>query len=720
MSYIVRFTETNNPSKASITVEDQTLNTSATPGIAFVGKNYAGYAQTIAENFLHLLEHFAGPTEPNPKVQGQIWFDNSAGVNQLKVYDGIKWSSTGGVKKADGTPTVNNAIKGDLYVDTAGQQLYLFNGSSWLLVGPTFSTGAKTGPQVEEVVDILDERHYIISLWVNDTRVAILSTDTFSPKSTITGFSSINAGITLNSVGSYEYYGLAEKAAALVVNNEVVDASNFLRTDKAGSNTSNVPINVRNASGVNIGPDLSFSLTTESGASVIYNKISGSSIDLKVNNQGNFSTVIRVDSSTNVGINKTNPTVALDVAGDIAVSATLKIDSANDVINITTASFVTAGGAAIGKQLLVGTDATINGQLVVNYQDTNGDPVTGAAIIPGSDDADGLYDIGTSLRKFNNIYANNFVGNFAGTFSGSLATGTVADQATKLSSQTNFVMTGDVLTTSPLAFNGVTSTGTATFVTQISQDLITSKTLSGDSNDSDVFLMYRPNVGLRKIAKSTLFSNVATVPIGAIMPYAGTLAPTGWLLCDGSEVYISEYSALFSVINYTYKDQSLLSGYQTFALPDLRGRFALGRDNMDNGKQVFSKETGASPSPISIDSGGGSANRVTNVAADLLGAGLGGETTTLVTSNLPEHRHNLKGRIGNSPGNQYYALRNVSGTPQDTDAISGFGPTAPGQAQYISDSGGVDVPFGTTLGSPFNVMNPYLTINYIIYTGVTV
>jgi microcystin-dependent protein len=201
------------------------------------------------------------------------------------------------------------------------------------------------------------------------------------------------------------------------------------------------------------------------------------------------------------------------------------------------------------------------------------------------------------------------------------------------------------------------------------------------------------------------------------MPYAGTTAPAGWLFCDGSEVYISDYGSLFSVINYTYKDQSLLIGYQTFALPDLRGRFPLGRDNMDNSKQVISKETGLNVTPTLIDAGGGAANRVTNAAADLMGAGTGSETTTLVTANLPDHKHTLKGKVGNSVGNQYYAFRNVAGSPPDSNAISGFGATATGQGQYLTDSGGVDVPLNTTLGTPVNVMNPYLTINYIIYTG---
>jgi len=62
MSYQVKFTETNNPAKQTITVEDQTLNQET--AVTFVGKNFPGYGSYIAENFLHLMENFANNTAP--------------------------------------------------------------------------------------------------------------------------------------------------------------------------------------------------------------------------------------------------------------------------------------------------------------------------------------------------------------------------------------------------------------------------------------------------------------------------------------------------------------------------------------------------------------------------------------------------------------------------------------------------------------------------------
>jgi hypothetical protein len=56
-------------------------------------------------------------------------------------------------------------------------------------------------------------------------------------------------------------------------------------------------------------------------------------------------------------------------------------------------------------------------------------------------------------------------------------------------------------------------------------------------------------------------------------------------------------------------------------------------------------------------------------------------------------------------------------TTLDPLATSGLGPTAPGQAQYLKDSGGVKKPLGVTLATPVGLMNPFLASNYIIRSG---
>lgn len=62
-------------------------------------------------------------------------------------------------------------------------------------------------------------------------------------------------------------------------------------------------------------------------------------------------------------------------------------------------------------------------------------------------------------------------------------------------------------------------------------------------------------------------------PAGIVMPFAGSVAPDGWLLCDGSAVSRDTYNALFIAIGTTYGDGD---GSTTFNLPDLSGRVVLG------------------------------------------------------------------------------------------------------------------------------------------------
>lgn len=107
-------------------------------------------------------------------------------------------------------------------------------------------------------------------------------------------------------------------------------------------------------------------------------------------------------------------------------------------------------------------------------------------------------------------------------------------------------------------------------------------------------------------------------PVGALMPYAGNTAPSGWLLADGSAVSRTTYASLFAVLGTTY---GAGDGSTTFNLPDLRGRVPAGKDDM----------------------GGVAANRLTSGGSGVdgvtLGAQGGSETHTLLSSEIPSHAH---------------------------------------------------------------------------------
>ena len=70
------------------------------------------------------------------------------------------------------------------------------------------------------------------------------------------------------------------------------------------------------------------------------------------------------------------------------------------------------------------------------------------------------------------------------------------------------------------------------------------------------------------------------VPPGSVMPYAGTTAPSNWFICDGAQVNRVTYKRLFDIIGTTY---GAGDGSTTYNLPDLRGRFPLGKSAAGTG-----------------------------------------------------------------------------------------------------------------------------------------
>ena len=101
------------------------------------------------------------------------------------------------------------------------------------------------------------------------------------------------------------------------------------------------------------------------------------------------------------------------------------------------------------------------------------------------------------------------------------------------------------------------------------------------------------------------------MPTGMVVPYAGAVAPDGWLLCQGQAVSRTTYAQLFSVIGTTYGSGD---GSTTFNLPDMRGRVAVGSDANSPGVKVGTKGAAIQDynlpgntiiGPVKIDSGWG-------------------------------------------------------------------------------------------------------------------
>ena len=704
MPYIVNFTDSEN--KSPITVFDNT--SSQDTSLTFPGRNVTGYGQIIAENFLKLLENFASASQPVNPIEGQLWYDTTNGV--LQLYDNTNWKAASNIQKSPTEPSVETSKVGELWVDTTNQQLRIYTGSRWLLVGPSESAidGLRYGPAIEKIVDQDNLDKNVLILYIADTPVAIVSKDSFTPKIQIAGFDRILSGINIatpaNSDEATAFAGIflggslpklvgtAKNADALNVSGTEVAAGKFLRSDT--TNTTEFSFNIRNNQGLVVGIDGNFQLTTSSTAAKIYNSAAGSSLDLQVNRNGVPSTILRI-LDNKVGINVASPDNALDVDGDIGLTGALIVENTNDSINLNTGSIRTAGGAAITKNLKVGTTLDVTGLTTL----TN--------VVPNANET---YDLGSSSLRWNNIRAKKIIADtIEGTIDGNI-TGN-ANTATNLRNVTNFSMAGDVIA-SGFTFDGL---GDAkVFNTQLTANIIKSKSepTPNRSTKPDQILVYRASLetggssGLLKQTRDTFIGDLG-VPIGTIMPYAGPNAPYGYLLCDGGEVEIKKYNDLYGVIGTRYNGTAALNGTGTFRLPDLRGRFPLGKHNMDNNISVPNDVGGF------IDNGGGTPSpaRVEGTEAETLAAASGSSSVTLSLTNLPEHSH----KMTNSTGVQFFATRLDTVRPAGAETKNG--PNNPGEAQYLPDTGGVKIPSGASLSEPVGIMNPYQTLNYIIRSG---
>ena len=163
------------------------------------------------------------------------------------------------------------------------------------------------------------------------------------------------------------------------------------------------------------------------------------------------------------------------------------------------------------------------------------------------------------------------------------------------------------------------------------------------------------------------------------LPYVRSTPPNAWLFCNGSQLPISNYEVLFTLIGTTYGG----NGVTTFGLPDLRGRVPL----------HYGQGTGLATYP--------------------LGAASGTEEVTLLSSQLPGHSHFMtasSAAANNATPTANCTLGAID--PSDTLYTSGHGatPVANLSPQSVSATGG---------NLPHENCAPTLAINaYICFAGI--
>lgn len=348
------------------TIADGTVNNSAT-SLTLIGKNYAGYGIFLNENYIKLLENFSNTSAPSFALTGQLWYDSTSSI--LKVNkDGTStgWKALSSSTSASSAPS--GAVTGDLWWDTNNAQLKVFPGSlPWVTVGPTYTSSAGTsGAIVETILDSSSISHVVVKFYISNSVIAILSKDsTFTPQTSITGFTTVNPGLNLinsSALTGAQFTGNA--SSSLTLNN----ISSYLRSDQ---NTSTA-YRITAGGGVVVGTDLT--LSSASGAVSLRNSTINSDINLWVNKSG-------VDTKA-LGINGTTGAVTLS-------------------------------GNFIGQ----GTASITGNVSIVGYTLTQGVIIASNSVLPN---ANNTIDIGASATKFANVYATTLQGNVTGNITGNV------------------------------------------------------------------------------------------------------------------------------------------------------------------------------------------------------------------------------------------------------------------------------------------------------------
>jgi hypothetical protein len=179
-----------------VVLQDGTLDTSTSIGL--VGRNYVGYGETQNENFVFLLENFAGTNPPARAVEGQTWYDSAN--NKLNTYDGINWVPVGAATASENAPP--GPTEGALWYKISTKQLYVYsNISGWTLVGPEGVSGfGETRIKAAILRDTNSVNHAVLLVLVNDEVLSIHSSDTFTINTldAIIGFNELQKGVTLS------------------------------------------------------------------------------------------------------------------------------------------------------------------------------------------------------------------------------------------------------------------------------------------------------------------------------------------------------------------------------------------------------------------------------------------------------------------------------------------------------------------------------------------
>jgi microcystin-dependent protein len=170
---------------------------------------------------------------------------------------------------------------------------------------------------------------------------------------------------------------------------------------------------------------------------------------------------------------------------------------------------------------------------------------------------------------------------------------------------------------------------------------------------------------------------MATPYLGEIRMFAGNFAPSGWALCNGQLLAISQNTALFSILGTNFGG----NGTSTFALPDLRGRV-----------------------PVNQGQGLG-------LSTYVVGEQTGSENITLLQNQMPAHTH-LVACDNNGADTTLLDPTNNFVSAQPTPQQGGNGIPAFSASSNQTMNPQMITPAGGS--QPFSIIQPLLCVTFII------
>ena len=228
------------------------------------------------------------------------------------------------------------------------------------------------------------------------------------------------------------------------------------------------------------------------------------------------------------------------------------------------------------------------------------------------------------------------------------------------------------------------------------------------------------------VTNDVYINNVLFTPVGSILTYAGITAPTGWLLCDGSEVSSETYPRLYAVLGNLYGSPEI-SG--NFILPNLADRVPVGKSEVttignSGGNSSITLSTNQLPSHSHTGTSDNNGSHTHTGTTDSNGS----HTHTV---NDPGHVHSVddayfsenrglhQNMYGTGSGtdndNDLYTRNINTGTSYTGISVNSAGSHTHNFTTASSGSHAHTFTTGTTgSGSSIDIRNKYVVLNYII------